>query len=148
MARKLLIVFAVFLLGVTAAAAQSCQDTITARQTLMKKSGAAAKFGSSMIKGEAPFDLAKVQEVYAAFAEDAKQMPTLFPDCSKTGDDTTAGPAIWDKAEDFKAAMAKFAADVKSAQDNTKDIDGLKANFQTIGQDCSSCHQAFRIRKG
>jgi len=34
-----------------------------------------------MIKGERPFDAAKVEEIYAAFANDAKQMPTLFPDC-------------------------------------------------------------------
>jgi cytochrome c556 len=49
--------------------------------------------------------------------------------------------------DDFKAAIAKFAADVKAAQDNnTKDLDALKANFQTIGKNCSNCHQTFRIR--
>lgn len=148
MVRKLLAIVAITMFGVTAAAAQSCQDTITARQTLMKKSGAAAKIGSAMIKGDTPYDQAKVQEVLAAFAEDAKQMPTLFPDCSKTGDDTTAGPAIWAKADDFKAMIAKFAADVKAAQDNVKDVDTLKASFQTVGQDCNSCHQTFRVRKG
>ena len=52
-----------------------------------------------------------------------------FPDCSKTGDHTTAAPAIWEKPDDFKAAIAKFAADVKAAQDNTKDLDTFKANF-------------------
>ena len=103
MFRRLLVVFAVLLLGVTAAAAQSCEDVIDKRQTLMKKSGAEAKMGTEMIKGERPFDLAKVQEIYAAFAEDAKQMPTLFPDCSRTGHKTTAAPAIWQKMDDFKA---------------------------------------------
>jgi cytochrome c556 len=146
MFQKLLVVFAVLAFGITAAAAQSCDDTITKRQDLMKASGAAGKTGSSMIKGETPFDLAKAQEVLAAFAEDAKEMPTLFPDCSKTGDHTTAAPAIWDKADDFKAAVTKFAADVKAAQDNTKDLDTFKANFQTIGKNCGTCHQAFRVR--
>ena len=103
MFRRPLVVFAVLLLSVTAAAAQSCEDVIDKRQTLMKKSGAEAKIGTAMIKGERPFDLAKVQEIYAAFAEDAKQMPTLFPDCSKTGHKTTAAPAIWQKMDDFKA---------------------------------------------
>src|SRR5260370_37517936 len=128
MFRKLLVVFAVLTLGVTAAAAQSCQDVIDKRQTLMKKSGAEAKIGSEMIKGERPFDLAKVREIYAAFADDATQMPTLFPDCSKTGHKTTAAPAIWQKTDDFKAAIAKFAADIKSAQDSTKDVDTSKTN--------------------
>jgi cytochrome c556 len=146
MFRKLLVVFAVLMLGVTAAAAQSCQDIIDKRQGLMKKSGAAAKIGTEMIKGEKPFDMAKVQEIYAAFTDDATQMPTLFPDCSKTGHKTTAAPAIWQKMDDFKAAIAKFAADIKAAQDNTKDVDTLKANFQIIGKNCSNCHQTFRTK--
>jgi cytochrome c556 len=132
--------------GVTAAAAQSCQDIIDKRQTLMKKSGAAAKIGTEMIKGEKPFDLAQVREIYAAFTEDATQMPALFPDCSKTGNKTTAAPAIWEKTDDFKAAIAKFAADIKAAQENTKDVDTLKANFTTIGKNCSNCHQTFRVK--
>jgi cytochrome c556 len=146
MFRKLLVVFAVLMLGVTAATAQSCQDIIDKRQTLMKKSGAEAKIGSAMIKGERPFDMAKVREIYAAFADDATQMPTLFPDCSKTGHKTTAAPAIWQKMDDFKAAIAKFAADIKAAQDSTKDVDSLKANFQIIGKNCSNCHQSFRVK--
>jgi len=146
MFRKLLVVFAVLMFGVTAAAAQGCQDIIEKRQTLMKKSGAAAKIGTEMIKGERPFDMAQVQQIYVAFTEDATQMPTLFPDCSKTGHKTTAAPAIWQKMDDFKAAIAKFAADIKAAQDSTKDVDTLKASFTTIGKNCSSCHQTFRVK--
>ncbi len=146
MVRNLMLAFVVLLLGATAAAAQSCPEFIQKRQTLMKKSGEEAKIGTAMIKGERPFDAAKVQEIYAAFAEDAKQMPTLFPDCSKAGGKTTAAPAIWQRMDDFKAAIAKFAADIKAAQDNTKDLDALKANFQTIGKNCSNCHQTFRLR--
>jgi cytochrome c556 len=146
MYRKLIVAFAVLLLGVTTAAAQSWPEFIKKRQTLMKKSGAEAKIGTQMIKGERPFDAAKVQEIYASFANDAKQMPTLFPDCSKTGAKTTAAPAIWERMDDFKAAIAKFADDIKAAQDNTKDLDALKANFQTIGKNCSNCHQTFRIK--
>lgn len=144
---KFLVILGILMFGVTAASAQSCQDPINARQTLMKKSGAMAKIGSSMIKGEIPFDLAKTKEIFAAFADDAAQMPKLFPECSKTGDNTTAGPAIWDKPDDFKAMIVKFTADVKAAQDNTKDLDTLKTSFDTIGKDCGGCHQAFRIRK-
>jgi cytochrome c556 len=146
MFRKILLAFAVLAVGVTAAAAQSCQEPIDKRQALMKRSASLATAGSAMIKGDAPFDLAKVKEIFAAFAEDAGAMPTLFPDCSKTGEHTTAGPAVWDKAADFKAAIAKFAADIKAAQDSTKDLDTFKASFQSIGKDCGSCHQTFRVR--
>jgi cytochrome c556 len=146
MFQKLLVVFVVLMFGITAAAAQSCDDAITKRQDLMKASGAAGKTGSSIAKGETPFDLAKAQEVFATFARDAKEMPALFPVCSKTGDHTTAAPAIWDKADDFKAAVANFQADIKAAQDNTKDLDTFKTNLQTVGKDCGNCHQAFRVR--
>lgn len=146
MIRKVTVVFAVLVLGVTAAMAQSCQDIIDKRQAFMKKSAAEAKIGSSMIRGETPFDLAKAKDILAAFSADATAMPTLFPDCSKTGEHTTAAPAIWDKPDEFKAAVSKFQADVKAAQDSVKDLDTLKASFQTIGKDCGSCHQSFRVR--
>jgi cytochrome c556 len=147
MLRKPLVVLAVLMFGVTAAAAQSCQDPINTRQTLMKKSGSMARIGSSMVKGETPFDLEKTKEIFAAFAEDAKAMPDLFPDCSKTGDNTTAADAIWNERDDFKAAIAKFASDVKTGQDTTKDLDTFKASFQNIGKDCGGCHQTFRVKK-
>ena len=143
---RLLVALTVLMLAATAASAQSCQDVIDKRQTLMKHSAAEAKIASSMIKGEVPFDLAKTKEIYATFATDAGAMPTLFPDCSKTGDHTTAAPAIWTKPDDFKAAIVKFTADIKAAQDSTKDLDSLKASFQTIGKDCGSCHQTFRVK--
>jgi cytochrome c556 len=143
---KLLVICAVLILGITAASAQSCQDFIDKRQTLMKRSADMAKIGSAMIRGDTPFDLAQTKQILAAFADDVGQMPNLFPDCSKTGDHTTAGPAVWDKPDDFKAAIAKFSADVKAAQDSTKDLDSLKTNFQVLGRDCGSCHQTFRVR--
>jgi len=146
MFRTVLVVFSILVCGASTAMAQSCQNIIDKRQAFMKKSSEMAKVGSAMVKGEAPFDLAKAKEVLAAFAEDAAAMPTLFPDCSKTGDHTTVAPAIWEKPADFKAMQAKFASDVKAAQDNLKDLDSLKASFQTIGGDCGACHRQFRVR--
>jgi cytochrome c556 len=147
MVRKLLVAAIITMFGLSAAAAQSCDDVIKKRQTLMKGSGTAGRLASSMIKGETPFDLTKAMQVLAAFAEDAKEMPDLFPDCSRTGAETTAAPKIWEQMDAFKAAIVHFAADVKAAQDSTKDLDTFKANIQTIGTNCSNCHQTFRIRK-
>jgi cytochrome c556 len=147
MFRTILIALSVLVCAATSAMAQSCQDVVDKRQAFMKKSADMAKIGSAMIKGETPFDLAKAKEIFATFAEDAAAMPTLFPDCSKTGDHTTVAPAIWEKPADFKAAQDKFSADVKAAQDSLKDLDSLKASFQAIGKDCGGCHQAFRIKK-
>jgi cytochrome c556 len=147
MVYKLLVIFAVYVSGVIAAAAQGCQNTISIRQELMKKSGEAGKLGAAMIKGEAPFDLAKAKQILATFADDAGKMPTLFPECSRIGEHTSAAPAIWEDPGDFKAAMAKFAADVKAAQENTKDLETFKASFQSIGKDCGGCHEKYRVKK-
>ena len=147
MFRTILIVVSVLACAGSTAMAQSCQDVIDKRQAFMKKSADMAKIGSAMIKAETPFDLAKAKEILATFADDAAAMPTLFPDCSKTGDKTTVAPTIWEKPDDFKAAQAKFSADVKAAQDSLKDLDSLKASFQTIGKDCGGCHQTFRVKK-
>jgi cytochrome c556 len=147
MFRRLLIVAGLMMLGATVVVAQSCPDTIKTRQGLMKKSGAAGKTAAAIIKGQAPFDLAKAKEILATFANDAGQMPTLFPDCSKAGDNSTAAPAIWDNRAQFDATVAKFNADIKAAQQNTTDLATFKAGFATIAQDCASCHQRFRVKK-
>lgn len=139
-------VLAVLVFGVNMAAAQGCEDVIKTRQTLMKRSGDMAKAGAAMVRGQAPFDEAKVQEILVAFADKAQKLPDLFPDCSKTGGDTHATPAVWEKPEEFKERIAKFATDVKAAQANAKDLDTFKASFSTIGKDCGACHETFRTK--
>jgi cytochrome c556 len=147
MFRRLLIVAGLLMFGATVVVAQSCPNIINTRQGLMKKSGAAGKTAAAMLKGQAPFDLARAKEILATFANDAGKMPTLFPDCSKVGDKSTAAPAIWDNRADFDATVAKFNADVKAAQQNTTDLATFKAGFDTIAKDCASCHQRFRVKR-
>jgi cytochrome c556 len=146
MLRRLLAVVAFTIFGMTVAFAQSCPDTVKNRQALMKRSGDMAKAGVAMVRGQAPYDAAKVKEIFAAFQDKADKLPTLFPDCSKTGNDTHAAPAIWTQQDDFKAKIAKFAADVKTAEGNTKDLDTLKVNFPLVAKDCGGCHETFRTK--
>jgi cytochrome c556 len=131
-------------LGVSVAAAQ---DPIAARRALMKNNGDQAKAGVAMIKGEAPFDLAKAQAILAAFQDTATKAPALFPDNSKTGGDTAADPKIWDNKADFNAKMAKFGDDSKAAAASVKDLDTFKAAFPTVGKNCGGCHELYRIKK-
>jgi Cytochrome C' len=67
-------------LGAHIAAAQ--QDPIAARKALMKDNADQAKIGTAMTKGEAPFDLAKVQKIFATFEDTAAKAPALFPEHS------------------------------------------------------------------
>jgi cytochrome c556 len=136
---------AVFAFGVTAVVAQ--QDPIAARKTLMKANGQNAGAVVKMIKGDEPFDLAKVKAALATFEDAAAKMPNLFPPNSMTGGETAASPKIWESMDDFKAKFVKFGADAKAAEASIKDLDTLKAVFQIVGKNCGGCHELYRIKK-
>lgn len=139
----LVLLAAVF--GATAVVAQS--DPIAARKAIMKGNGAQARIGAAMVKGEAPFDLAKAKQIFVTYQEAATKMPDLFPANSKTGGETTAAPKIWEDAAGFKAAFAKFGADAKAAEASVKDLDSFKAAFGTVAKNCGGCHETYRVKK-
>jgi cytochrome c556 len=133
-------------LGMSAAVAQD--DPIAARRALMKANGDQAKIAGDMAKGTVPFDLAAAHKIFATFENAAAKMPGLFPDNSKTGDDTAADPKIWDNMADFKARFQKFGEDAKAADASVKDLDTFKEAIGNIGKnDCGGCHQNYRIKK-
>ena len=131
--------------GVTVVAAQS--DPIAARKQHMKDIGAATKNGGAMAKGEAPYDQAKAQGIFATYVEGGSKLPGLFPETSKTGGDTAALPAIWTGMDDFKAKAAKFVADAKAAQTSVKDLDSFKGAFSGVTKNCGGCHETYRAKK-
>lgn len=132
-------------LGVSAVIAQS--DPIAARKAVMKENGVQAKAGAAMVKGEAPFDLAKAKTIFTTFTSAAEKMPTLFPDNSKTGGETTAAPKIWEDMNGFKTSFAKFGNESKAAADSVKDLDSFKALFGAVAKNCGGCHESFRVKK-
>jgi cytochrome c556 len=127
--------------GVTAVVAQ--QDPIAARKALMKGNGQHSGAVTKMIRGEEPFDAAKVDAAFAQYAETAQKLPALFPENSKTGE-TRALPKIWESRAEFDAAIAKFAKDVADNRDKVKTLEGLKANYPAVGRNCGGCHEPFR----
>jgi cytochrome c556 len=141
-------VFAVAAIAFFAGTAIAQQDPIAARRALMKANGDQAKIGASMMKGETPFDLDKARKVFAACEDAATKAPSLFPENSKTGDDTAADPKIWENMDDFKARLAKLGTDAKDAIAKVSDLDSFKAAFGAIGKnDCGGCHEKYRIKK-
>jgi cytochrome c556 len=90
--------------------------------------------------------MAKATEIFVAFADKAEQLPNLFPENSKSGANTHAAPAIWQKPDEFKATIAKFANDVKNAQANSKDLASFKTSFGAVGANCRGCHETFRTK--
>jgi cytochrome c556 len=136
---------AVLVLGATVVVAQ--QNPIEARKNLMKGNSAQARIGAAMVKGEAPFDLAKAKKIFATYQEAAAEFGDLFPPDSKTGGETSAAPKIWEDMAGFKKALAEFGADAKKAEAAVKDLDSFKAQFGEVGKNCGGCHREYRIRK-
>lgn len=144
--RKLVIAISMLALAGSAALA----DPILDRQALMKERGKIAGGLSKVIKGEEPYDAASVLTALQAMQANAEKfdVDALFPAGSDTGD-TTASPKIWEDMAGFKAAGDKYLADVKAAVAAAPaDADALKAQFDTIGGDCGTCHQSYRVKKG
>jgi cytochrome c556 len=139
---RVLSVVAVIAVGATAAYAQSA--AIGQRKEILKSWGAAMKDPGAMAKGEAAFDLAKVQASLKTIADGAPKLADLFPDDSKTGGDTKALPAIWEKKDEFAGLWKKIAADATAAAAAIKDEASFKTEWPKIGANCGTCHKTFR----
>ena len=122
-------------------------DPIPARQALMKDNGKQAQYGTKVMKGEEPFDLAKAKAIFATYADAASKAPALFPDTAKTGGETAALPAIWEKKDDFNAKLKKFGEDAKDAQTKVTDEASFKTVFPTVQKNCGGCHETYRLKK-
>ena len=143
--KRLIIAASVVALGVVAAFAQN--DPIATRKADMKKVGAASAEMAKITKGEAPFDLAKVQDALKTMSEVAKVMPALFPETSKTGGETAALPKVWETKADFDARFVKFAKDAADAASTIKDEATFKAAFPEVGKNCGGCHESYRAKR-
>jgi cytochrome c556 len=140
---RIVIAAAALAASVQAAVPQNL-DVIKEREQTMKDNGKAAGAAAKMLKGEAPFDLAKVQASLNTFVAVAKKMPGLFPDDSKTGGDTKALPAIWSDKADFDARFAKFGQDATDALATIKDQATFAAAMPAVFKNCGGCHEKYR----
>jgi cytochrome c556 len=124
------------------------QDPIATRKNLMKQNNDHARSLVQMIRGQAPFDAAKVDEAFGQWADTAKKLPGLFPDNSKTGEETRASPNIWQNKADFDAHAAAFGKAVADNRDKAKaSLDGLKAAIGPVGGACDNCHKDYRLSR-
>ena len=132
-------------LGATIVYAQNA-NAIKTRQDAMKSMGNAAKEPGAMMKGNSPFDLAKVQASLKTIEDVAGRGKSLFPDDSKTGE-TDALPVAFEKKADVAARFDKLAADAKAAEAATKDEATFKAEWPKVAGNCGGCHKEYRKPK-
>jgi cytochrome c556 len=126
--------------GATLVLAQNL-DAIKQRREVMKTIAKASSVNFKMMKGETPFDLAKVQSGLQTFQEQFPKLKALFPEDAKTGGDTDASPKIWQQRAEFEAVINKFVADAKAAGGTIKDEASFKAEYPKIVNSCGNCHK-------
>ena len=137
---------AFLVVGAGAVIAQS--DPIATRMGLMKQNEENAIAIVRMMRGQAPFDAAKVDAAFAQWTETAQKLPSLFPDNSKSGPKTRAAPKIWTSKVDFDEKAAAFGKVVADNRDKAKgSLDGLRAAVPAIGNACDACHKDYRLAK-
>jgi cytochrome c556 len=133
---------AVVAFAVTAVMAQS--DPLSQRKALMKANLEGAQSVNKMVRGENPFDPAKVTAAFVQWAETAQKLPTLFPEPPTAGQETRAMPKIWESKADFEARIAAFAKAVADNKDKASTLEELKVAFPNVSNACNNCHETYR----
>lgn len=144
--RHLFFPAALIVVGTTAALAQNL-PVIKERKEAYKAMGKATKEPNAMFKGEAEFDLAKVQAALKVVQEKAQVLPKLFPEDSKTGGETEALPKIWEEKAKFEERISKLGVAAKAAETKITDAETFPDAWKELMGNCSGCHKAFRKPK-
>jgi cytochrome c556 len=141
MIRKIL-AMAVVAFAVTGVMAQS--DPLSQRKALMKGNLEGAQNVNKMVRGENPFDVAKVNAAFIQWADTAQKLPTLFPEPPTPGQDTRAMPKVWENKADFEAKIAAFAKAVADNKGKASTLEELKVAFPAVNNACNNCHETYR----
>jgi cytochrome c556 len=148
-------VISVSVLAVGLVAALARSDPIAERKELMTLNGKGF-YGdiNRMVRGQAPYDQAKVNAAFDQILTSAKTITSLYPDNAKPGaktsaspdDKYSASPKIWENKADFEAKNTNLVQVVTSVRGNVKDLDSLKTAAEQVGKACDACHEPYRLR--
>ena len=152
---RTVIATSVLVVGLVAALAQS--DPIAERKELMTLNGKGFYVDlNRMVRGQAPYDQAKVDAAFEQIVSSAKKIPTLFPDNAKPGaktsaspeDKYSASPKVWENKADFEAKNADLVKVVSSVRGNVKNLDyaqerlhGCRESVRRLSRDLSAQSQ-------
>jgi len=132
-----------------AEAAGSPDDAIKARQEEMKANSKAMGALVSILKGETPYDAAKVKSSVDAIAAAgaAADSASAWDAAAQTGTiETWAKPEVWTDAAGFDAARQKLSTAL-AALSATNDAGAFKSAFPQLGGACKGCHETYRRPK-
>ncbi|MHA1598971.1 MAG: c-type cytochrome [Alphaproteobacteria bacterium] len=139
-------ILAIIVLGLAATApVMADEHEIKFRKTVMKAVGGSMGGMASVLRGQAPANLAV--PLAESMSQLARVVPHVFPEGSDFGE-TTVTEAIWEKPAEFKKAVDAFttaAAAMPAAAG--KGGDAFGAAFGALGKTCKGCHENFRKKK-
>jgi cytochrome c556 len=143
---KLKTIAAAMLFGCLCAGAVFAAGEVEKREGMMKQIGGSMGALAAISKGEKPYDADVVKAAVTTISTNAKAFPDQFPQGSETG--SAAAPAIWENFEDFKAKAAKLGTDADTVLAGLPaDQAGVATAMKTLGADCGTCHQTYRLKK-
>ncbi len=129
-----------------AAAAVAQDNPVAKREQMMKQVGASVGALGAIAKGEKPYDADAVKAALTTISTDMKAFPDQFPAGSEVN--SAAAPAIWDNMDDFKAKSQKLASDADTLLASMPaDQAGVAEAVKTLGANCGTCHQAYRLKR-
>jgi len=155
MSNKLLAVSAALALGafvmaqapaLAGAGGLDAEATIKARQASFHLSAGA--FGPMKAAIESGADVKPFAFGAKGLARWARAMPSMFPAGTgpEAGVPTKALPAIWSDRAGFEARATEYAAaaDRLAELADANDKAGFAAQWMTVRQSCSTCHDSYR----
>ena len=141
-----LVLVGVLVTGVAAAQFAKTEDAIQYRKAVMVLIGHHFKQMGAVVQGKTDYD----QKVFAANAEVVKTLATLpwdaFLEPGTDKGDTTMSSAVFEKKADFMKTAGAFQEDTALLAEAAQgaDLNGLKAPFNEVAQNCKACHKPFR----
>jgi cytochrome c556 len=121
-------------------------DPVADRTAAMDQIRVGAATLVPMLKGDAEFD-AKIAELALrmTYAGAIAFKGDLFPDGATS---KGANPDIWTNFADFTAKREDFVVHAAAAVKTLpSDLEGLKAVYQPLLDDCAACHKPYRIKE-
>lgn len=146
--KRLILVGAALLIGVSAVAAQ--QDVAEQQDKLMKTI-AKSFYGplGRTVRGQSAYDQAAIDAALVQLEESVGKIATVFATNPKEdvfGAEYGSSQKIWQNKADFDAKIEPVAKAIADARGKVKDVDSLKAAYAAMNDRCGDCHETYRVK--
>lgn len=146
MIRRLVLLSAVTLMGISGVQAEEAENYIKYRQVVMKAIGGHTGAASQIVRGKVTPEGDLLMHA-KALAELNSNITRLFPEGSDFGE-TKAKEEIWAQWDKFEQAAgnAEKATAAFSEAVTGGDAAQIAKAFKDVGKSCKGCHKDFRVK--